>query len=95
MMPVRAISLSLDHLLRDSPSAPAVCPPPAIRRSMSGADDSSTCGICLCKQVDIAMVGCHHRMCAGCGITLCRYQKRPPLCPFCRTMISGFMACPS
>ena len=64
--------------------------------SIAGFEDDygGDCGICLDEQEQVAINGCNHRLCVDCSISLCEIHKKPPLCPFCRSMISGFHALP-
>lgn len=55
-----------------------------------GDDYGGDCGICLDAPEEVAINGCNHRLCVDCSISLCEVHKKPPLCPFCRGMISGF-----
>ena len=60
--------------------------------SVAGFEDDygGDCGICLDEQEAVEINGCNHRLCVDCSISLCEVHKKPPLCPFCRAMISGF-----
>ena len=55
-------------------------------------EDDDDCGICLDEAVDVAVSGCHHKLCVSCAIKLCEINKKPPLCPFCRVFIERFEA---
>ena len=59
-----------------------------------GDDYGGDCGICLDEAEEVAINGCNHRLCVDCSISLCEVHKKPPLCPFCRGMISGFHEMP-
>jgi hypothetical protein len=60
--------------------------------SVAGFEDDcgGDCGICLDELEQVAINGCNHKLCVDCSISLCEVHKKPPLCPFCRAMISGF-----
>lgn len=64
--------------------------------SIAGFEDDcrGDCGICLDEPEQVAINGCNHRLCVDCSISLCEVHKKPPLCPFCRSMISGFHVIP-
>ena len=53
-------------------------------------DDDEDCGICLDEHVNVSINGCCHKLCGTCALKLCEVNKKPPLCPFCRTFIEGF-----
>ena len=53
-------------------------------------DEDEDCGICLDEMVNVGINGCNHKLCCTCAIRLCEVNKKPPLCPFCRTFIEGF-----
>lgn len=53
-------------------------------------DDDEDCGICLDEPVNVGINGCCHKLCCECALKLCKINKKPPLCPFCRTFIEGF-----
>ncbi|KAL3130587.1 hypothetical protein ABBQ38_008392 [Trebouxia sp. C0009 RCD-2024] len=64
--------------------------------SIAGFEDDcgGDCGICLDELEQVAINGCNHKLCVDCSISLCEVHKKPPLCPFCRAMISGFHVIP-
>ena len=59
--------------------------PPISTTGLHGA------GICLDQPLDVAVRGCRHRLCIDCALRLCELSKKPPLCPFCRSHIEGFV----
>lgn len=52
------------------------------------------CGICLDEPTEVGIRGCRHRLCLPCAVRLCEVNKKPPLCPFCRSHITGFSTMP-
>eukprot|EP00798_Chlamydomonas_sp_ICE-L_P004073 gene4073-14167_t len=62
-------------------------------RTSAASSSDSECGICFAGSPDMAIAGCHHRLCISCAEELCkRVDETPAHCPFCRTIIRGFEA---
>ncbi|GLC50387.1 hypothetical protein PLESTB_000373500 [Pleodorina starrii] len=56
-------------------------------------DDASQCGVCFAARVAVAPAGCSHGLCGSCAERLCRGLARRPLqCPFCRRVVTAFVA---
>lgn len=61
----------------------------------SSSQEDLECGVCLDQNVEVAFSGCAHKLCLECARNLTRQDKRPPNCPFCRQMVTGFQRVPS
>lgn len=54
-------------------------------------EDEDVCPVCLDEMPNVQVATCRHRLCLGCAKDLCnRYNLTPALCPYCRSIISGF-----
>ena len=66
--------------------------------SIQGFEDVNVedpeCGICLDELHEVGIKSCRHKMCLPCATRLCEVNKKPPLCPFCRSHINGFFTMP-
>ncbi|XP_031402461.1 putative E3 ubiquitin-protein ligase XBAT31 isoform X1 [Punica granatum] len=66
---------------------------------VSEASETDLCCICFDQLCSIEVQDCSHRMCAQCILSLCCHNKpnpttsclAPPICPFCRSSISGLV----
>eukprot|EP00798_Chlamydomonas_sp_ICE-L_P032276 gene32276-16843_t len=55
--------------------------------------DEDCCPVCLDDPPNVLVGPCSHLLCMGCARDLCkRHLVTPVLCPYCRTVISGFSA---
>ncbi|KAG1672832.1 hypothetical protein FOA52_004636 [Chlamydomonas sp. UWO 241] len=60
-----------------------------------GAQEDDTCPVCLDESPNVVLRTCGHRLCLGCAQDLCkRHVLTPVLCPYCRSVISGFTGAP-
>lgn len=54
-------------------------------------DDDDACPVCLDAPTTVSLIKCDHKLCLDCSRDLCtRHKLSPALCPYCRTLISGF-----
>ncbi|KAK4764081.1 hypothetical protein SAY87_013519 [Trapa incisa] len=87
----------LKDIAQSLPSPPPRDSDLGVSDDISEASENDLCCICFERLCSIEVRDCSHRMCARCILSLCCHNKpnptgsriSPPICPFCRSSISG------